>query len=46
MDAGSKQADAIALPRRPQGTMLAAIMKVTGWGAGAALNDRCNPGQL
>jgi Protein of unknown function (DUF3489) len=44
MRAGSKQADAIALPRRPQGTTIAAIMKVNGWGPGAALDDRCNPG--
>jgi hypothetical protein len=31
MRAGSKQANVIALLRRPQGTAIAAIMKVTGW---------------
>ena len=31
MRAGSKQSDGIALPRRPQGTTIPVIMKVTGW---------------
>jgi hypothetical protein len=31
MRAGSRQADASELPRRPQGTTIAAIMKVNGW---------------
>jgi hypothetical protein len=39
------QAEAITVPRRQQGTMIGAIMIVTGWRAGAVLDDRCNPGR-